>query len=71
MFWRGIQIKFSVEFSLLTAAISTFPFWSFERGDVCEEGPTSDRDGVSEPLETDGRLERVDVVTDGDLQPGG
>ena len=44
--------------SLLTTAISTFPSWSFKRGDVCDVGPTSDWDGVSEPLGSD-RLERV------------
>ena len=49
-------------------ASSTFPSWSFERGNGCNVGPTSDGDGVSEPLGTDG-LERVDVITVGDLQP--
>ena len=56
---------------LLTTTIATFPLWSYERGAVCKGGPTSDRDDVSKPLETDGKLKRVDVITDGDLQPGG
>ena len=44
------------------ATISTFPLWSNERGDVCEVDQHQIGDGISEPLDTDVGLERVDVL---------
>ena len=65
-----IQISVLLKMSCLTT-ILTFPLWSNERGDVCEVDQHQIGDGVDEPLDTDVGLERVDVFTDGDLQPGG
>ena len=47
---------------LVLATISTFPSWSFERGDVCEVDQHQIGDGVDKPLDTDVGLERVDVL---------
>ena len=55
-----IQIVFVVD--VLLATISTFSLWSDERGDVCEVDQHQIGDGVDEPLDADGRLERVDVL---------
>ena len=49
------------------------PLVWYERDEIsnAKYEPTSDRDGVDEPLDTGFGLERVDVVTDVDLQPDG
>ena len=44
------------------ATITTFPFWSDERGDVCGADQHQIGDGIGEPLDADGRLERVEVL---------